>query len=147
MRLICGSGFALSASSEQILSGNKRYQRNCTSSTHSLFRANFLFLSCNQITYSHSFYDVFFLFTYFVPFMSVFFSSFYVHKHTHASCMFCNVYLATSCALLVALIQCVEFLFYEMHPIVWSTLCMKIKCVRRRLLILWLLVQCTLWCE
>ena len=112
VRLMCGSGCALSPSSEQILCCNKRYQRVCTTSTHSLLRANFLFLSCDQMTYSHSFYDVFFLFIDFVPFRGVFFSSLYVRKHTRASRMYCNMYPATSRTLLRAPIQCVEFLFY-----------------------------------
>ena len=54
VRLMCGSGCALSPSCEQILCGNKCYQRNCNY-LNSFLRAN-LFLSCNQITYYHPLY-------------------------------------------------------------------------------------------
>ena len=51
VRLMCGSGYALSPNYEQILGCNNHYQRNSTS-LNSLFLESKL-LSCDQITYSY----------------------------------------------------------------------------------------------
>ena len=60
--LVCGSDCALSPSAEQILCCSKHYQCNSTYLCLFFLGANFFFLSCNQITDSHSFYKYVFCF-------------------------------------------------------------------------------------
>ena len=109
--LMCGSDCNLSPSSEQIYVVISAINAIVSTATCSL-RANFLLLSCNQIIYSHSLYECVFFFIYSHSPKSVFFSSPYVHKHTRASRMYCNMYKATSRKLLEVQIKCIEFLFY-----------------------------------
>ena len=75
---MCGSGCALSPSSEQLLCCNKRYQHNCTTSTRFFSRTNFLFLAIKLPTL--------------IPLMSVFFSSLAL---VHFTCI--NTYLRRAC--------------------------------------------------
>ena len=93
VRLMCGSGCALSPSSEQILCCNKPYQRNSTYLNAFYLESNLLFSSLRssyllsfplQVCFSSS--------PTLVPFTSVSFFSLYVRKHTRASRMYCNMY-------------------------------------------------------
>ena len=80
VRLMCGSGCALSASFEQIIFCNKRYQRNCTYLNSFFLKSKLVsFLRSNYLS-SLSLRMCFISSPTFVPFTNVFFSSLYVRK-------------------------------------------------------------------
>ena len=92
VRLMCGSGCALSPNSEQILCCNNSHQRKST-------YLNSFFLESKLVCFLRSNYLLsfplrvcFFSSPTLVPFTSVSFFSLYVRKHTRASRMYCNIY-------------------------------------------------------
>ena len=93
MRLIYGSGCALSPTSKQILCCNNCYQRNSTSLNSFFLKSKLLvsFLRSNDVL-SFPLRVCFSSYSTFVPFTSVSFSSRYVRKHTHGSRMYHNIY-------------------------------------------------------
>ena len=92
VRLMCGSGCALSPNSKQILCRNNLYQHNSTSLNSFFFKSKLLSFLRSNYQLSFSLRVCFFSSPTLVPFTIVSFSSLQVRKHTRASRMYCNMY-------------------------------------------------------
>ena len=115
-------------------------------STRSFLRANFLFLSCDQITYSHSLYECVFS-LHLLPFPSqVYFSLHLMCVNTHVRCA-CIATCTKQLAIHFSRNK-TRLVFVSLNaPYSLEHFMYENKCLRRRLLILCLIVWCTLWSE